>query len=179
MSEIITTSSGRTIEVFDDLFPLLDRMTFYHVVKNSLFLSSGTDYEQAGRIGKQLYSNYTKEHLERFGILNSEHLQKKVLSKYRINNIRKVRVNLSNCYEFNTPHADTSKYTLLYYCNVEWKMEWSGQTLFLNDSLDRVEYCSLFVPGRLIIFEGMIPHVIVTPSVFAGDHRYSFVIQFD
>lgn len=186
MSKIITTSSNKTIEVFDGLFSSIEREHFFNFVRGSFYEVTGCDNydEQEESLKNQIYCNYNEQNVTKMGILQSPFFREKVLSKYPINVVQQARVNVSNCFEYNVPHHDATgekppKYTLLYYCNLSWQIEWAGQTLFFADEkCQDVEYCSLFIPGRLIVFDSSIMHTIVTPTAFAKQHRFSFVIQY-
>jgi len=92
------------------------------------------------------------------------------------------RINLSTLHDKNRFHCDTygsdDVRTLLYYPNMEWSPEWGGYTLFTNKEGNKLEFCSFYEPGRVVIFDGTIPHCISAPSPGATAYRLSFVIQY-
>jgi Rps23 Pro-64 3,4-dihydroxylase Tpa1-like proline 4-hydroxylase len=58
------------------------------------------------------------------------------------------------------PHTDSRKpgnYTTVIYINPQWKPEWAGETVFIND-LGDIAYAVLPRPGRAVIFDGRIVH---------------------
>jgi Rps23 Pro-64 3,4-dihydroxylase Tpa1-like proline 4-hydroxylase len=58
------------------------------------------------------------------------------------------------------PHPDSLKegnYTTILYVVPEWKSEWAGETVFLNDVGDIVKSC-LPKPNRAILFDGQQVH---------------------
>jgi len=176
---VIQLENNKTIEVIDDAFSYEERVNFYQFIRKSHFKTDGYDTMVYSQVyANQIYSAYSEIDLKNLGFAESA-VVKDILKKYNFNHVRHCRVNLSNCSEFNRPHLDNNKFTLLYYCNLEWDLSWSGQTLFLSEDFKKVEYCSLYIPGRIIVFTGSIPHMIVSPSIYAKNNRYSLVIQFN
>jgi len=73
----------------------------------------------------------------------------------------------------NTHCHQNGEFVALYYVNPEWKPEWSGETFFYDDKGQEVIYCSKFVPNRMIIFNGLIPHRFNAPSRQAPKFRFT------
>ena len=46
-------------------------------------------------------------------------------------------------------------------------------TLFYDNSLINVESAVSFVPGRIVIFDGTIPHTIRPQSTYGPDYRFT------
>jgi Rps23 Pro-64 3,4-dihydroxylase Tpa1-like proline 4-hydroxylase len=68
--------------------------------------------------------------------------------------------------------------TLIYYANKNWDPSWGGSTTFFSSDLKNVLYNCAFVPGRIVIFDGAIPHS-ATPQYFSADqYRFTFVTKF-
>lgn len=58
------------------------------------------------------------------------------------------------------PHVDSRKpgnYTTIFYINPQWKPEWAGETVFIND-LGDIAHAVLPKPGRAVVFDGRIIH---------------------
>jgi len=58
------------------------------------------------------------------------------------------------------PHTDSRKpgnYTTIFYINPQWKPEWAGETVFIND-LGDIAHAVLPRPGRAVVFDGTIVH---------------------
>jgi hypothetical protein len=68
--------------------------------------------------------------------------------------------------------------TLLYYANVEWDINWEGETPFASDDLKHIEYASPYTPGRVIIFDASIPHKSTQPLPGAPYYRFTFAAKF-
>ena len=92
---------------------------------------------------------------------NSESL--KAIKKYISNDeyaYARGYVNLGLHSDVSQVHTDDrcKNKTLLYYANKDWEMNWGGETVFYNDKgTDYIEVIS-YVPGRIVIFDGRIPH---------------------
>lgn len=87
----------------------------------------------------------------------------------------KVIANLSTSASVHHSHTHPEKLVTLYYANLEWKEEWEGETMFFDED-GEVEFTSRYVPGRILIFDGSMPHTIRAQS-HAGPH-YRFSISY-
>ncbi len=175
----IETSSNKIIHVYDDLFSYAERYNFYLFYSNSLFNITGND-SASSSYRKQIFSRYSYVDLEMTGMLETEGF-KFISKKYDLpsKEIHQIRVNCSNAAEDCSFHTDCKDgLTFLYYSNMVWDNEWAGCTLFSSEDLQEVEYCSFFKPGRVIVFNGSIPHMILPPNMYAKENRLSFVIQY-
>lgn len=174
-------SSGKIFDVYDDLFSVFERDRFYTFMKSSLFKIDGSDSGDDGnRLELQVFSSFSNEDLKNLGFLDNAPMRK-ILVKYGLNDmsLKQIRVNMSVPSERNRPHIDTDGITVLYYANLQWDLSWGGHTLFLNDSGDDVDSVIGFKPGRIAVFDGSIPHMIVTPSPLCPTYRISFALQFE
>lgn len=176
----IQTSSGKLVIVYDDLFSYHERKDWFMFVKNSVYRVNGGEDVSYFNQPLQLYSSYSKQDLDNMGFLNSDGL-KQICDEYELRNkkIRQARVNLSPASERNNIHTDGNSLTLLYYCNLNWEINWGGHTLFMDDKLSEAEYTCLYKPGRVVLFDGSIPHMIINPTNAAEVHRFSLAIQFE
>ena len=59
-------------------------------------------------------------------------------------------------------HSDTEK-VILYYAALEWEDHWEGETMFFAED-GEIEFVNKYVPGRVIVFDGQMPHPIRAPS---------------
>ena len=77
-------------------------------------------------------------------------------------------------------HIHQKQQVCLYYVNLDWRDGWHGETLFYNpDNLKEIAYTSLYIPGRIILFDGSIPHAIRPQSVKAPKFRFTLSLFFD
>jgi hypothetical protein len=74
------------------------------------------------------------------------------------------KVNLQHSGCNGTIHTDASKntkegkYSLMLFTNADWEKEWGGEFEINNEKID-------YVPGRLILFDGSIPHRGLGPNM--------------
>lgn len=68
--------------------------------------------------------------------------------------------------------------TALWFLSKHWEPEWGGETMFFDASGDAM-FCASPRPGRLVLFDGAIPHVGRPPSRICYAPRYSFAIKFN
>ena len=91
-----------------------------------------------------------------------------------------VYVNLSTASDLHIYHIDSDEegnMTALYYGNTDWKVEWEGETHFTDNDLNDTKLSCGFVPGRLVLFDGRIPHKSSSPTVTADDYRYVLTLK--
>jgi hypothetical protein len=179
----ITLSNSKEILIFDNLLNYETKVSLYNFIRQSLFNLNGGDNHYLENKGDfNLYSQFSKEDLSRMNFLNISEI-KHVLNLVDGYNIRQIRVNLATLNDKNRFHCDAHNakkcLTLIYYPNLQWNIEWGGHTLFANDDLSEIEYCSIYKPGRIILMDGNIPHCILPPTNLAPSYRFSFVIQYE
>lgn len=175
-------ADGKPIHIFDNLFTYNEREKFYSWCSGQRFTNMGQDTGRLEHKGDfNLFSQLFEEDVRNSGFWEMEN------TKYLLPLIEgyeqaQARVNLSTLHDKNRFHCDTygsdDVRTILYYPNMEWHSEWGGYTLFTNQEGNKLEYCSFYIPGRVVIFDGTIPHCISAPSIGAPAYRLSFVIQY-
>lgn len=66
--------------------------------------------------------------------------------------------------------------TALWFLSKTWEPEWGGETMFFDASGDAL-FCASPKPGRLVLFDGAIPHVGRPPSRICYTPRFTFAIK--
>lgn len=168
------------IKVYDNLFSLSDRQFFYDFIRNSNFrIMGGAGLTINHSRDVSLQSMYSEQDLNNFGIQQIFPNEiKSILSEYKVERSYALIVDPLQNPHF---HADGhSKYglTLVYYANLYWELDWGGETVFMDDTLQEVIYTSVIKPGRLVIFDSKIPHKPNTPTSRADNFRLTFVINY-
>lgn len=180
----ITLKNGREINIFDDVFTQAERDNFYNFCLRSLYRTDSKDNFRLEHQGDyQLACNMSIDDLNNMQLLSrpgSSHF-KDYLDGY---NIIQSRINISTLNDRNRFHVDGNMHnfedrTLLYYPNLEWNLEWGGYTIFSDENMKEVEYCNAYVPGRVLIFDGKIPHCIAAPTNLAPSWRFTVAVKFD
>jgi Rps23 Pro-64 3,4-dihydroxylase Tpa1-like proline 4-hydroxylase len=172
------TSSGRLIEIYDDIFPMSLRQHHMEFVQNSTFrlgsASSGIFWQSENTF---FQSVYTQDNFENFRLC-SEFLASR-LRTYEVNRCWVLSSSPLSTYYFHADNAAENEkaITLLYYVNTRWDRNWGGETLFSNDE-GECEIAVEFKPGRVVIFDSLIEHKPSPISMQADEFRFTFVTQF-
>ena len=77
----------------------------------------------------------------------------------------------------DSPHHVESNKTVLVYLNDVWHPEWGGETVFFDHNLDAVHLVAPR-PGRVVIFDGRIPHTGRTPTPKFMYNRYILAYKY-
>tara|TARA_R100000152_G_C6765947_1_gene190822 strand:- start:730 stop:1272 length:543 start_codon:yes stop_codon:yes gene_type:complete len=125
-----------------------------------------------------LHHSVKKESWEQLNLVN-EIQNHELRNKLKELSFVSATINLAVPSSIQFQHTHPQKYTLLYYINMEWKPEYYGETLFFNDLGTEVEYTSLFKPGRIVFFDGKIPHTIRPSSHIAPSYRFTLFASFN
>jgi len=72
--------------------------------------------------------------------------------------------------------AHQRELTALWFFSTSWDCEWGGETMFFDATGDAI-FCVSPKPGRLVLFDGAIPHAGRPPSRICYAPRYSFAIK--
>lgn len=178
----LQTSNKKQIYIFDDLFDFKTRNNFYQFILGSFYKLKGQTSDTLDFMGEyHIFSEYSPEDVDAMGILTHES-SKEFLPLIEEMEFLQARINLGTLYDKNRFHVDTTKnkksITLLYYANMNWDIESGGHTLFANEDISDMEHCVMFKPGRLIAFDGTIPHCILSPNIASPSYRFAMAIQF-
>jgi hypothetical protein len=170
---------GKCIRVYDDLFEAQCRASAYLFAQQSNFVIGWADGAIVEKqANKFLHSVYSHDDVDRLGILDkiakSEAAHE--LDGYTLN---KTILNLSTAADTNYTHTHPEDKVLLYYVNLEWFDGWHGETLFFSEDHKDVVFASPYTPGRLISFDGTIPHTIRPQSHIAAQYRFTLALVFN
>ena len=182
-----TTSSGKFIRIHDNLIEYAERVRLHTMAKEfSYAVASDTNYLEDGpelNFAKQLNDG----DVQMLGLLQNPAVLE-VLQPYSPMRMLNARINLSTLSDTNKFHTDNPQLiygtmhkqivTVLYYLNMRWEMEWGGYTLFANDACDELEFCCANKAGRMVVFDGGIPHAIAAPTRQAESIRMTLAMQF-
>ena len=98
----------------------------------------------------------------------------KIVRKYLNDSFKNLKLELTGCRATgstngtfglpSTGNSDNNIYTILYYVNPLWRIEWDGQTVFYNGS--NIIKSIYPKPGRIVCFPSMIPYTNIQPNKF-------------
>jgi len=151
----------KLFKVYDNLFNQENLEKIYeHFVKNCKW-EFGNNLTEASL--KWKYNPTFDSDIEKL-ILNN---QENILKNTGLNHI----VKLHKCYvsanqygHFGEFHYDEDAaeynnwFTLMYYLNKQWNLDFAGETVFLNEKEDDIFTSIIPKPGRAILFDGFIKH---------------------
>ena len=93
--------------------------------------------------------------------------------------LRRMDFNLQYYGQDGTTHVDgteENEWTIMLMTNTKWKSEWGGQFQLLSDDRKTVIEEHEYIPGRVIIFPGNVPHRGLAP-LDPYVYRYSTVFR--
>ena len=73
-------------------------------------------------------------------------------------------------------HADAfveGSLSMLYYLNCEWNTSWDGYTVWSDNDLKTIEHIEYPEPGKLVIFDSLIPHKATSDSPTSPSFRFT------
>ena len=68
--------------------------------------------------------------------------------------------------------------TMLVYPNIEWGSNHGGETVFYEEDKTEMVYLNPYVPGRICIFDGSIPHCAKPQALIGPKYRFTIACKF-
>lgn len=170
--------NNQSISIYDDLLDYHDRKLYFSSFLSGSFKFGGSDEYFYG-IGNQFYSQYSLNESQVLNFLNNKNL-KQLIDTHRLTDyaITYLRINATMPGETCRIHSDSTGVTLIYYVNLDWNLEHGGHLAIIDQNLLEINSVVTYVPGRIIVLPGTIPHQILTVSPLASRPRFSLAIQF-
>lgn len=166
------------IEIYDDIFDVAKRFDIQEFVKKSPFQIGWADTTDNQE--HYMYSKWTPEALNRVRFFETFTKSHPLYSKIDPDKFIRCIVNSDVCTNSHWTHTHINENVLLYYVNMDWQDHWGGETLFFDKhSCNDIVFGSRFTPGRMIWFDGEIPHTIKSQSRLAPKYRFSISIFFN
>lgn len=170
------------IKVYDNIFSYEEQVNLYNFIKGCLFqMCSADDSAIEHNEDYSMVSSWSLVDIENFGILKNNKV-KEILEG--LGHIEQMdgRVNVSFPSDSDRFHIDGAGageykvYTLLYYPNLNWNLEWGGH-LILSKDRKKIDKVVEYVPGRVVLLPGDYPHLIFSPTKLAKSPRFSFSLH--
>jgi len=175
----VALSGGKSLRVYDGLFPLKFRIKAFDFATASQFVIGWEDGPANNQLAhRYLHSQFSYEDVTRLGILD-QIANSAAAEELTGLTLVKTILNLSLPSDAHFVHTHTEHKVVLYYVNLVWNDGWHGETLFFDDTCKEIDYASAYVPGRIIVFPGDVPHTIRPQSNIADKHRFSLSLFFD
>jgi len=191
-----TTASGHTIKIFDDVFDFSQRNFLMDQCRRLNYqIIDPYDANLRDQISKYtckavLTENDLKEFfqldIQHRGPVRIYHLAKifnlngagrELALEIGKNELARMWCNANHHSDNPALHpdytVDNGTKTMLAYVNIEWKQDWDGGTIFRTADGKGVELYIDYVPGRVVVFDSIIPHKPMTPSADSAPFRFS------
>jgi|SaaInlStandDraft_7_1057024.scaffolds.fasta_scaffold15786_3 hypothetical protein len=171
------------IRVYDGLVSADTKRRVFDIAKKSYFTLGWNDKEvSTGYVEEYVHSKWNKEALDNTKLLANSALSE-ILDRIGLyeDRILQCVINLDTCADTHFTHTHGDSTVLLYYVNLNWEDGWAGETLFFNPLEEsEVLMCSKYIPGRVVLFNGSLPHTIRPPSrLYPNKYRFTLSIVFD
>ena len=165
-----------SIKTYDNFLSSEHSQKVFNFVHNSLYRIGWEDSEEPQhKAYPNIHSNFSEEDVDRIKILDPI-LKKTKLSK---ETYKKCVVNLVKPLDVNFIHVHPDQLVALYYVNMTWNPEWSGETLFYEEDRKTSSLASPYTPNRLIFFDGKVPHTIKAQNLIGPSYRFTLSVFFN
>ena len=179
-------NTDKKVYIYDDLFNYNTQEKIAHFVWSSVYKPVALDRAYDGNIQGDvtISSGFSKEDLQRLQFLDYLPDELKLKHKLSLDTYQTSFVNLvtpSDRFHVHTDNSigDRGMFTsALYYVSSDWHIEYGGDTLFLNEEGQDVEFYTQYKTGRFIVFDSRIPHLIRPSTTLAPHYRFSVVLKF-
>lgn len=171
------TASGKTIEIWDNLFSFGERSKMFALMRDIPFqFWSAYDTLLSDQTSSFIIKSvWSEEIFNRVGALSSPNSLPLRESLNRAK-FQRAWVNLQTPLDklrFHSDMTDPGCKSMLYYINLNWNKEWHSPTIFQSDNLMSTEFVSDFIPGRVVIFDSEIPHKATQAPLESQQYRFT------
>lgn len=179
-----TTQSGNTITVLDGLFSTSEITGIHEGVLQLPYSISQTNSTEVQNIeDRRMVARLQPQHLDRFDLIQGSresHIRQAIPKEWQIWN---AYVNLGLKSDVQEVHVDAydrddQTRTLLYYANKRWDSHWGGETVFFDDASEEIEYVVRYRPGRIVMFDSVIPHLAHVQTPMGPRYRFTIAVKF-
>ena len=177
MNGITHYSPIEGVDVYDNVFDLSKRFDIQESVKRCPYQIGWSDNTDISE--QYMYSNWTPEKLNSINFFSEFTEGHPLHEKIDPEKFIRCIVNNDVCTNTHWTHTHINENVFLYYVNMDWQDHWGGETLFYDKKTSGdIIFGSRFTPGRVIWFDGEIPHTIKPQSRLAPKYRFSLSIFF-
>lgn len=179
-----TTRSGHSITVLDGMFSTSEITGIHEGVLQLPYTISQTNANEVQNIeDRRLVTRLQPQHLDRFAITSGTretHIQQLIPKDWQIWN---AYINLGIKSDVQELHVDAydddgQTRTLLYYANKTWQSHWGGETIFFDNDAEEIEYVVRYRPGRVVVFDSVIPHLAHVQTPLGPRYRFTIALKF-
>lgn len=174
--------NNKKLIVYDGLFKTTELRDIYSMASQSPYIKTNFDVAIENNIMSDTKWSFMMDPMnpiyqlisKKFNIIDE-------LSRTRFQ-VERSYINCSTLETVDTVHLDClaeekNNYTVLIYANFIWKSKWHGETIFYDDDCEEAVFVVSPKPGRLVFFDGAIPHSAIAPSRIAEYPRYTIATK--
>ncbi len=165
-----------TIKIYDGEISYSERIRIYNTCTKSFFRIGWRDLPCSET--EFLHSKWDIRDWERENILK-DLKNPELISLIRGRTPSLVVVNLGTPHDIYWAHTHDTRDVLLYQANLDWSPEFFGETLFYSEDLSEIIFANQYTPGRILWFDGCIPHSIRPSSRAAPYYRYTISVFYE
>ena len=168
------------LNIFDNVVPYDVRTLIYLNSIKSEFKLGWEDTNEPEKYNLNIHKELAIGDLEYTGVL--PYFQKCIdeTAWFTHKKLSNIVLNLVRSDDVYYIHSHPMGQVLLYYINLEWMDGWYGETLFYDPyDFGKISFASPYKPGRIILFDGSIPHAIRPQSIKAPKFRFSLSLFFN
>lgn len=165
------------IEVFDNLITPFDMSHLYRDARNADFKIGWADTDIIEQQADQCLSSeitlsqYLASPLR--SVVESSEITKHIEGYM----FRHAVINLSMASHKHHIHTHSpDEKVVLYYLNLEWQSDWSGDTVFYNNNNSEIIKTVKYKPGRITVFNGDVNHCIRPQAMYGPLYRFSITV---
>ena len=168
------------LKIFDDVVPSNIRNTLWYCSVSADLKLGWEDSNDPEKYDLNIHSELRGSDLEPTGILPYFKKCTDETEWFKNKELNRVVLNLVRSNDVHYIHHHPDKHVLLYYVNLDWRDGWYGETLFYDPyDIEKISFTSVYKPGRIILFDGSIPHAIRPQSIKAPKFRFSLSLFFE
>ena len=159
-----------SIKVYDDFFEESTREQIFKYLQRPKWSMTG------GNVGNRFWHMDNLENEEYFSVYLYNKIFQKIGDKIKGHSINRIYANGQTAGQCGVPHPDDGDYTLLYYPNPEWDIEWQGHLIFLDTDWNPDKVVA-YKPNRMVCFPAKTVHYANAPSRFFNGLRTSLAYK--
>ena len=183
--ETIKYDDGREINIIDDSVASSEILDIYFISCALAYqISNSSCSEVQGIVDRRLKCDIEDTHPIIEYLLSEKTNSHKAIKKYipsEVYGFDRGYVNLGIHGDVNQMHID-HRYdckTLLYYANRHWEYNWGGNTIFYDNDGNAKTNIEI-KPGRIVIFDGGIPHTVMPMNIRCSpSYRFTVALKFE
>ena len=185
--EKINFSDDKSIIIIDESVVASTKIDIYYGCSVSPYRINNTSCKEVqGIVDRRLKCDIENNHPIVEDLLREGTNSRKVIDENISNTLygyTRAYVNLGIHGDVNQMHTDCRKIvksiTLLYYANRHWEYNWGGHTMFYDDD-GNVKITVEVKPGRIVIFDGSIPHTVMPMNIRSSPvYRFTIALKWE